>query len=247
MATRPRFPLFHRLDRKAVLVCTAIVFGAIASGFIYDMAVRASFNPLEYPWYVHVHALTYSSWLVLLVWQVTMVRTGNIETHKRFGRLALVILPLMLVTGPMVAIMSREAMPDPDPGNLTFMSTQFTNVLGCVPLLFAGYLLRRDPATHKRLMLMGSIAITEPGFSRILHHPLYEWLGDGVARYYFETYPGTLLLMLAVAAYDLRTRGRLHPAWIFAFCWVFANEWLASWLYYQDGFWLSWMRALTGH
>ncbi len=247
MASQPRFAPFHRLDRKAVLVCTAIIFAAIAAGFIYDMATRLSFNPLVYPWYVHAHALSYSAWLVLLVWQVTMVRTGNIDGHKRFGRLALVILPLMLITGPLVAIMSRAAQASPSPQSLTFMSTQFTNVLGCVPLLFAGYLFRRDPAVHKRLMLMGSIAITEPGFSRILADPILSKLGDGYLAYYFATYPGTLSLMLAVGTYDIWTRGRPHPAWICAFLWVLANEMLATFLFYQDGFWLSWMRALTGH
>ena len=40
-------------------------------------------------------------------------------------------------------------------------------VVGSIVLLTAGFLMRRNPAAHKRLMVMGTIALTEPGFSRI--------------------------------------------------------------------------------
>jgi hypothetical protein len=54
------------------------------------------------------------------------------------------------------------------------------------------------------------------------------------------------VLVIAVGAYDLATRRRLHPAYIAAALWIFANEALATWLFYQP-FWLTAMKRMTGH
>lgn len=245
MATRAGFAPFHRLDRRAVMICAGVVFAVIAGGFAYDMATRSSPNPFTYRWYTHVHAVAYGVWLILLIAQVALVRTGNTAQHRRIGRIGFALVPILLITGPMVAILRRVDTPF-NPERLAFMGTQFTNVIGCTSLLIAGLLLRRDVATHKRLMLMGSIAITEPGFSRVIADPLHAVLGEGYWQYYVETYIGTLSLMLALGAYDVATRGRPHPAWTAAFLWVLTNEWIATWLYHQP-FWVGWMAALTGH
>ena len=237
----------HRWDRTAVFACLLIIWIVILAGFGWDMILKAQAGKsLRYPLIVHAHAFTYGGWLVLLAAQVWLVRTRRVEMHRRLGMAVLLLWPLMLILGPAVAISSNIANADVKLQWLSFMSTQFTNVIGATMLIAAGFLARGDAASHKRLMLMGTIAITEPGFSRILADPLSGLLGDGYWQYYLATYIGTLTLMLAFGGYDLATRGRLHPAWIAAFLWVLANEFTATWLYYQP-FWLSWMRALTGH
>ncbi len=245
MASRGSFAPFHRLDRRAVIVSTSLIFAVIAGGFGYDMATVASANPFTYRWYTHVHAVAFSAWLILLVSQVALVRLGNTALHRRVGRIGFVLVPILLVAGPLVAILHSTNSP-PDPIWLAFMATQFTNVTGCVALATAGLLLRRDPASHKRLMLMSTIAITEPGFGRVIGDPLHAMLGDGYPQYYVETYIGTLTLMLIAGTYDVWTRGKPHPAWTAAFFWVLSNEMLATWLFYQP-FWLACMKALTGH
>ncbi len=245
MASRPRFAPYSPLDYMAVIVCTSLIFAVIVGGFGYDMATLSSANPFTYRWYTHVHAVAFSAWILLLVTQVVLVRTGQVGLHRRVGRIGFYLVPALLIAGPMVAILRRTDTPF-DPALLSFMGTQFTNVIGCVVLLSAGLLLRHDLASHKRLMLMGTIAITEPGFGRLIGDPLHAMLGEGYLQYYISTYIGTLLLMMLAGGYDLWTRGRLHPAWTAAFLWILANEALASWLMYQP-FWLRWMKGLTGH
>jgi hypothetical protein len=61
-------------------------------------------------------------------------------------------------------------------------------------------------------MVMGPIALTEPGFGRIWAPLLEAHLGEGYVGFYVSTYIGTFLLVIAVGAYDLATRRRLHPA-----------------------------------
>ena len=159
---------------------------------------------------------------------------------------ALVVLPLMLVLGPATAISEIVKNPYMPDRWVAWLSVNFANTFGSVILLFAGFLMRRDPASHKRLMLMGTIAVTEPGFSRIWLSALVDRLGEGYLAFYLEAFIGTLVLVLAVGAYDLATRGRLHPAYVGAALWIFANEALATWLYYQP-FWLRSVKMMTGH
>lgn len=237
----------HRFDRRAILICVLVIWAAILTGFGWDMIRKAAAGKsLQYPLIVHAHAVTYGGWLVLLAAQVWLVRTRNVALHRRLGLAVLLLWPAMVILGPAVAISVNTANAAIEPGWLSFMSTQFTNVIGSTVLIAAGFLARGDAASHKRLMLMGAIAITEPGFSRVLAGPLSALLGEGYGQYYIATYIGTLLLMLAMGAYDWMTRGRVHPAWLIAFLWVLANQFIATWLYYQP-FWLGWMRALTGH
>ncbi|MCW3846141.1 hypothetical protein OF829_02750 [Sphingomonas sp. LB-2] len=219
---------------------------AIVLGFGLDLVERARNHALDFALVVHLHVIAYTGWLVLFAAQAWLVRTGRVALHRRLGLAALILLPAMLLLGPATAyfgVANNPYMPDKW---IAWLSVNFTNALGAIVLLAAGLLMRRDPAAHKRLMVMGTIALTEPGFSRIWLASLEASLGQGYVPFYFATYIGTLVLVIAVGAYDLATRRRLHPAYIAAALWIFANEALADWLFHQP-FWLAAMKAMTGH
>jgi uncharacterized membrane protein YozB (DUF420 family) len=236
----------HRWDRNFFLAILAAIWAAIIIGFGVDIPQRHGGNIFSYPLVVHLHALVFVGWLALLTSQIVLIRKGDYATHKRFGVAALVLLPLMVVLGPATAIVVDQQKFGHPMTAFPFMITQFTNVLGCTVLFAAALLLRRDGGAHKRLMLMGTIAITEPGFSRVIWKPLYAVFGDGFGPYMIETYIGTIVLMLALGVYDVVTRGRLHPAYVAAFVWVLANEMTAAWMYYQP-WWATATTHLLGH
>jgi uncharacterized membrane protein YozB (DUF420 family) len=245
-AERDRFPPQHRHDRRMVAAAVLAVWLVIGLGFGLDIAEHAKEHTLSFPLIVHLHAVAYTGWLVLLAAQVWLVRSGRVGMHRRLGAAALVLLPAMLVLGPATAyygVVNNPYMPDKW---IAWLSVNITNACGAVVLLGAGLLMRRDPAAHKRLMLLGTIAVTEPGFSRIWEPFLSARLGEGYVPFYIATYIGTALLVVAVGAYDLATRRRLHPAYIGAALWIFANQALADWLFHQP-FWLPAMKAMTGH
>jgi hypothetical protein len=77
---------------------------AIVLGFAIDIVWRARTGALNFPLIVHLHAIAYTGWLVLLAVQVCLVRTGRVAVHQRLGLVAaLVLLPAMLVLGPATA------------------------------------------------------------------------------------------------------------------------------------------------
>jgi hypothetical protein len=227
----------------------AVVFAiwlAIVLGFGIDIVKRAHDGALNFSLVVHLHTIAYTGWLVLLAAQVLLVRTGRVAMHRRLGLSALILLPAMLLLGPATAyygVADNPYMPDKW---IAWLSVNFTNAIGALVLLTAGLIMRRNPAAHKRLMVMGTIALTEPGFSRIWSSFLEARFGDGYTGFYVSTYIGTFLLVIAVGIYDLATRRRLHPAYVAAALWIFANQALADWLFHQP-FWLTAMKQMTGH
>jgi len=245
-SARGAFAVHHRHDRAMIAGLVFAIWLAIVAGFGIDMVRRAHEGSLSFPLIVHLHVAAYTSWLLLLAAQVWLVRTRRVAVHRRLGMAALLLIPLMLVLGPATAITQIVHNPYMPDRWIAWLSVNFANTFGSVFLLAAGFLMRRDPASHKRLMLMGTIAVTEPGFSRIWLSALSARWGEGYVPFYFSTFIGTLLLVLAVGAYDLATRRRLHPAYVGAALWIFANEAVATWLFYQP-FWLRSMKAMTGH
>jgi hypothetical protein len=85
-------------------------------------------------------------------------------------------------------------------------------ILGfAVPVAFA-FLLRREPAFHKRLVLIGTIAMMTAAFGRwpihfLLHKPL-------------PAMTATFGLLLLLTAYDLLSIRRIHRATVLGGIWV---------------------------
>ncbi|MFX6036310.1 hypothetical protein ABTE74_23255, partial [Acinetobacter baumannii] len=77
-----------------------------------------------YPWYVHVHALTFAGWIALFLAQIGLVRAGQVARHRRLGRLALIFLPLMAFFGPATAIWVKTARVHIADHSLAFAGTQ---------------------------------------------------------------------------------------------------------------------------
>ena len=229
-----------------ILGLVGVIWLAMVTGFGIDIVKRAQNGGVHFPLIIHLHAVAYLAWLALLVLQVWLVRTRRIRWHRRAGLWAIVLLPMMLVLGPAAAISDVAGNPYMPDRWIAWLSVQFTNTIGCVVLLTLGLLARRHASAHKRLMLMGTIAVMEPGFGRIWEAPLVARWGEGYLSFFVSTYIGTWALMAAVGAYDFATRRRLHPVYIYACLWIFANEAVAGWLFYEP-FWLGWMKTLTNH
>lgn len=241
------FPPHHPWDRTFFLILVGLIWLVMFAGFGFDATQHIAKYGLDYAPIVHIHAAVFVGWLVLLTVQLFLVRKGNYRTHMRLGWLALALVPLMLILGPATAIyVDRLHYATLDPTTPPFMSTQFTNVIGASVLILCGLVLRKSAAVHKRLMLMGTVALTEPGFGRLIEDPLYHVFHDGFWPYMVETYIGTWGLMTLFAAYDLMTRKRLHPAFVAAVAWCLCNESVAAWLYYQPA-WAVFTRHLLGH
>jgi hypothetical protein len=247
------FGMNHRWDRNFFLAALSIIWIAMIAGFGSDIVRNYPKVGLRYPLIVHVHAAVFVSWLALFTTQILLIRRNAQRLHRKLGMLALMVIPPMIVLGPMTAIMGDASHFGHPETRFPFLSIQFSNVLASSTLLIAGILARKHPAAHKRLMLMGTLAITEPGFSRFLFDPIAAFLGkgedfwlssgsEGFWPFLIADFGPTIVLLVGVGAYDLVTRRRLYPVYLPALVWVLANEGVATWLYGQP-----WWAELTTH
>jgi len=132
----------------------------------------------------------------------------------------------MAIVGPLTAYSIHNmnwGTPRSDPA---FLSVQLGDLIGFVGLSVAGLVLRKQPAAHKRLMLLVILQLSTAGFARWLGgsigaaYPFGHW-GRSFLATFLTLHLTNDLMALGVGGYDLVTRGRLHPAYVVGLIWSF--------------------------
>ncbi len=223
----------HPWDRNVFLILILLTWAGVIGGFGWDVADHLRRHGPPFPAIVHVHAVVFVGWLALLTVQSLLVRGRRLDLHRRLGLamlgLTVAMTPLGLAAG-WVAERAAHGTPFFDPAFFIF---QIDDMLGFTGLVAAGFWLRAQPAAHKRLMVISTLFLSIAGFSRI-----WAFAVPGAFQPHFGSFmvglnTGSDVLILAIGAYDLITRGRLAPAYGAAVIWVLANETAASWLYFN--------------
>jgi hypothetical protein len=197
----------------SVLIALVVFIGFART---YYLAGMFGAKPLAAP-IVHVHGAVFTCWVVLLVAQTSLVGTGHTRIHRRLGLLGLVVAPLMVVLGVLVAVeMLNRTSTIPGFGSPLIFAVALSEITGFAVPVFFGFRLRRRSAVHKRLILIGTIATTTAGFGRwpiafLLHKPLPAMLA-------------AFTLLGGLIAYDLLATRRLHRATLLGSAWVVCIE-----------------------
>jgi len=229
-----RFPTRHDADRNVFLIFIGLVWMGVISGFGTDSFRHVSAHGLDYPWIVHVHAVSFVGWLTLFTIQASLIRSGRPDLHRRLGIAGAVLAGWMLIIGPATAIVVDAWHYKTNGETPEFLSVQFTDMVAFAGLTGTGLLLRANPAVHKRLMLLGLLDLSDAGFARYLNGLAIIPLGQGGVAEFASLYLGSDLLALAFGAYDLATRRRLHPFYIAGLAWMFAVQLLALFLFHSE-------------
>lgn len=185
------------------------------------------FTPL-----VHAHAAVAFAWCLLFVVQTGLVATGRTALHRRLGVAGVALYGALVVLGPWVAIRSvaRQGSPVDE---LAFLSVSLGNIVAYTLLFGAAIAARGTPAVHKRLMVLGVVAMLTAPFGRLTNLPL---LLDHVVG------PG--LFVVALALWDRRALGRLHAVTRLGGPLILLWE-LAPLTYGYSSWWLATARELV--
>lgn len=195
------------------------------SGFGTDTFQHVRKHGLDYPLIVHFHAVAFVGWLVLFTVQAALIRNGRPDLHRRLGTAAVGLAAVMVVLGPATALFMDARHFSATGQTPEFLGVQFTDIIAFAGLTTAGLLLRaRSSSAHKRLMLLGLIYISDAGFARFLNGFVAAPFGEGISGEFAALYFGSDFLLLGLGAYDLLTRGRLHPAYIAGALWMLAMQ-----------------------
>jgi uncharacterized membrane protein YozB (DUF420 family) len=247
VANRPtQFAPYHKWDRNFFLTCVVLIWFGILNGFVPEIIQHFAKNKPPYPLIIHVHAVAFVGWLVVLTIQTLLIRRGRHDLHKRLGFAAMGLASIMVVVGPATAFYMQRyhwGTPESDPA---FLAVQLTDILAFAGLASAAFALRGDPSAHKRLIILATLYISDAGFARFLGDGVHAFAGDGFFPFMMEAYLANDLLVLGLGAYDLGTRKRLHPAYVAGVAWTAVLQLTATFLY-RAPFFLPVAKHLIGH
>ena len=190
------------------------------AGFGTDMRRFLHENPPA-AWVVHVHAVVFTIWLLLLSAQVLLVVGDRVALHRRLGWFAAGWICLMAFLGTWAA-MAAKAPVAAGPASPQFLSLQMGALVAFLALAAWGIAVRRNPAAHKRIMILSTVAILGPGYGR-----LAAWIWPNEPRstlvWFFWNYGANVLLLALMAVWDT-WRGRLMRQFVTAAVGLLAVE-----------------------
>jgi hypothetical protein len=211
-ATRLRFARPHPADHRFYSAMAVVSSLTIVAGFFNTYGPKVMTGEPPLPSIIHVHAVVFTSWLIVFVAQTTLVLGGRTDLHRRLGAASMVLAAAMLVVGVSTAVTAARL------GHRGIPGVEFSDVEGFLllnlaaisvfaVLVAAGWWFRRNAPVHKRLMLMSATgALVGPGVSRL---PLFSGNTPAIGML-------VLAFLFAGPVYDLVTRRRIHPAYIWA-------------------------------
>ena len=161
----------HRSTRLFFLA-VAILFPLIVlAGFGRTYYLRGVFNGPPVPSIlVHIHALVMSAWIVLFAAQTWLISSRRIKTHQKLGIAAIGLGVLIIVVGFLTAVASVKygsAATPPGFDPLFFMAVPIFDLIVFAILFTGAIYYRKQPANHKRLILLTILNFLPPAVARI--------------------------------------------------------------------------------
>jgi hypothetical protein len=236
---------YQRRHPDPVLVMISLIWLAIIAGFGPDLAhhIRSGAHP--YPLIVHIHAVAFVGWLMLLTAQALLICFNRRRMHRTLGVAGVALAAGMIILGPVTALHVDSLQLGTPESDVPFLSTQLSDIIAFAGLVTAAIALRNVPASHKRLILLATLYITDAGFGRIMGTSLEKQFGSSFWPYFGAVYLGGDLLIASIGIYNLCARRRLYPAYSVGIIWVLAWQTTAAMFYFAP-FWKPVALALIG-
>jgi hypothetical protein len=162
----------------------------------------------------HAHGLAMSLWLVLLVAQASLMRSGNRALHRRLGLVSYALVPvIVVVTLRFVHYTLQEGPPQLGAFGLFFLALVVMTLVAFVALFVLAMLNRATPAVHARFMVATVFPLFPPVTDRLIARflpsiiddmpriggaPIVQCVGFGIAD----------AILLGLALWDWRANGR---------------------------------------
>ncbi len=200
-------------DRATLFYLGFGIFGlvVVAFGFGVTYVLPMARRSFSAPWFVHLHGASALGWLLLVILQAQLVRGRRTPLHRRLGQVALPLALLVWASGLATAgWVAERDLPKGSTAAMAGAAGTFIGLTLFLLLAIGALVTRRRPDWHKRLVLLATIHVLWPAFSRLRHLlpaiPNPEiWLALVVP--YFA--------IVVAAARDQWRYGKIHPVWLF--------------------------------
>jgi len=250
-APRSGSPLARAIDRWIYVYMAASFVVITLVGFIPDSvgmitAVQTGARgPL--PLVLHFHAVLMGSFLLLVLAQTTLAATGRLDMHRRLGRLAMILVPALVLVGFILVPTTYHAIyyaAQSAPPSARADLQQLVRIRDDIMLfqlrigilfplfIFLGLRARgKDGAFHKRMMILATAATLQAAINRI------EWLPSTLLASPLSSDLYLLAIVSPLFIWDVvrtRTINRAYLTWLGLYVVVSIavySAWNTAWLH----------------
>jgi hypothetical protein len=196
-----------------VLLMAFFVFGGFGMTYWYPLAA-GTFRPA--PPVVHLHGLTYFSWMVLLITQAALVNVRNVALHRSLGMFGIALATAVIMMGALITILGASRASG---GAAHGIYLGITAVTGFGLLFTLAIRNTRRPDIHRRLILFAMLPLLPPGIHRLYMVPLGLQTFPVVAMY------ATLDAMaLAIIVHEWRRHGSIGKYTLIGAGWIVLQQ-----------------------
>lgn len=186
-----------------------LILASVFLGFARSYYLAGIFHAPLPSLIVHIHGAVFSTWILLLITQTSLVSAGRVDIHRRLGIAGFFLACLMIVLGVLAA---TDALARPNtPSGLdvkTFYIIPMTDMLIFAVLMFFAFRYRVNPAAHKRIILVATIGIMIAAIAR--------WPFVMVYRKPLVAALLSYIFLLILVLYDLLSTRKIHRATLWA-------------------------------
>jgi hypothetical protein len=205
-------------DRRFYLIMAIASTVIVFLGFARTYYLKGYFGTPQLTPLIHVHAVVFTTWMFFFIAQTALIASNRPAIHRRLGYAGAVLASAMVVLGFLAALQKEKLAggsggQDPDVVFLVALG----DILTFAIFFASGFMWRRNRETHQRLMLLATVAGLQA--AAIPRLPLIGVIGGNS--------PGMMItglaFLLAGPIYDLVSRRRIHPVYIWGVLFVLAT------------------------
>ncbi len=173
---------------------------------------------------LHLHGLLFSAWTLFFLLQTTFAARRRVDRHRAWGLLGISLATAMVLVGFAVAneVLAKRLAAGFGDRARAFHIASISLITLFGGFVFAAIVYVRRPEIHKRLMLLATVSMIPPAIARLffaVNVGMSAGLrpGLGPPRTVESVLIPSLIadaFILAGVVYDVRTRGRPHPAYL---------------------------------
>jgi hypothetical protein len=187
-------------------VMAAYVFGGFSLAALHRYVTN---DPTTMPPVVHLHGVTFISWMTLLMVQTWLINVKNVALHRSLGTFGIALGTAVLFTGSLIALLgfSRPG----GSGSPFYYDLMYLSVMAMLGFgflfTFAIRQARSNPENHRRLILFATIPLLPPGINRT-----YQVLFQLDYLPVVATYLTMAAIAAAILIHDRRTTHKIGVA-----------------------------------
>lgn len=160
---------FGLLDRYFYFFMSMVTVAVVVYGFSFTVDKNLIHPAVPRPWLLYVHAAVFSGWLAFFILQSVLIRTRNVQWHRRTGWLGLGLGIAVVVVGVATALtmarFNRDQLHAQDAE--AFLIVPLFDMVCFATTFGLAIYWRKKPEFHRRLILIATCALTAAGFGRI--------------------------------------------------------------------------------